>query len=359
MDVVRTNIEKIGGTVEVESQAGQGTTVRMKIPLTLAIIPALIVSAAGDRYAIPQVSLLELVRLEEEQVRLAIESVNGAPVYRLRGRLLPLVHLKRELGIDPEAQDTATVQTAGDANAESKSIGIVVLRIGGRQFGLVVDEINDTEEIVVKPLSKQLKSVNIYAGATIMGDGKVALILDVLGLAQHADGVSEVQDRTLTEKEERQALLGTAAGNQGNAVLLLQHGKDGRMAIDLARVARLEELSHENIEIACGQQVAQYRGRIMPLVRVSDVLESKPGKADETGQELLQVVVYSDQGRSIGLVVDRILDIVEESFVIERHTGRKGILGSAVIQKRVTDILDVPSLLEAAGVSYLLAGIST
>ena len=356
MDVVKTNIEKIGGTVDVQSKPGQGCTVRMKIPLTLAIIPALIVTTAGDRYAIPQVSLLELVRLEGEQARKGIELVNGAPVHRLRGRLLPLVYLNRELKTDAKAQDAAASSTTAGSNGETQNVNIVVLRADDRQFGLVVDEINDTEEIVVKPLSKQLKSINTYAGATIMGDGKVALILDVLGLAQRANVVSEVRDRAVTEKEGKQS-LGAAHANQCNAVLLFQYGENGRMAIDLALVARLEEFTRDTVEVAADQEVVQYRGKIMPLVRVSEVLESKGGKAAENGQESLHVVVYADKGRSVGLVVDRILDIVEESFVMQRQTGRKGVMGSAVIQKRVTDILDVPALIAAADSSQLLAGV--
>ena len=347
MDVVRTNIEKIGGIVDVQSKLGQGTTVRMKIPLTLAIIPALIVVSGGDRYAIPQVSLLELVRLEAEQAHKGIEQVNGAPVYRLRERLLPLVYLNRELKIDAKGQDGET--------SEARNVNIVVLRADDRQFGLVVDGINDTEEIVVKPLSKQLKSINTYAGATIMGDGRVALILDVMGLAQRASVVSEVRDRALSE-EDCQESEGAANGSQRNAVLLFQYGENGRMAVDLALVARLEEFSRHTIEVAGQQEVVQYRGQIMPLVRVSEVLEGKYRQAAPSGQESLQVVVYSDKGRSVGLVVERILDIVEESLVIERHTGRRGILGSAVIQKRVTDILDVPGLIAAADGSQLLAG---
>ena len=347
MDVVRTNIEKIGGIVDVQSKPGRGSTVRMKIPLTLAIIPALIVTSGGDRYAIPQVSLLELVRLEGEQARKGIEQVNGAPVYRLRERLLPLVYLNRELKMDAKGQDAETSQ--------AQNLNIVVLRADDRQFGLVVDEINDTEEIVVKPLSKQLKSINTYAGATIMGDGKVALILDVMGLAQRASVVSEVRDRALSEKGG-EASLGAAHGSQHNGVLLFQHGENGKMAVDLALVARLEEFARNTVEIAADHEVVQYRGQIMPLVRVSEVLEGRHRNAAQTGQESLHVVVYSDKGRSVGLVVDRILDIVEESFVMQPHTGRKGILGSAVIQKRVTDILDVPGLIAAADQTQLLAG---
>ncbi len=197
MDVVRTNVEKIGGTVTLESRPGRGTTVKMKIPLTLAIIPALTITSAGDRYAIPQVSLLELVRLEGEQAERGLERIHGAPVYRLRGNLLPLVYLNRQLHPD------ATVPRRNGevrAPAAQGEITIVVLQADERQFGLVVDAIHDTEEIVVKPLQKQIKGIGIFAGATIMGDGKVALILDVLGLAQRANVISGVRERALSEK---------------------------------------------------------------------------------------------------------------------------------------------------------------
>ena len=164
LDVVKTNIEKIGGTVDIQNRFGQGTTLKIKIPLTLAIIPALIVTSAGDRYAIPQVSLLELVRLEGEQARKGIEMIHGAAVYRLRGKLLPLVNLNHEL----------RVEESGNGSEQAAAVNIVVLQADDRQFGLVVDEINDTEEIVVKPLGKQLKGISTFAGATIMGDGQVA-----------------------------------------------------------------------------------------------------------------------------------------------------------------------------------------
>ena len=344
LDVVKTNVEKIGGTVEVQSKPGQGTTVRMKIPLTLAIIPVLIVTAAGDRYAIPQASLRELVRLEGEQAHKGIELVNGAPVYRLRGRLLPLLYLGRELKADNERNDACRPQVAANSRG-AQSVNLIVLRAGGRQFGLVVDEINDTEEIVVKPLSKQLKSVNAYTGATIMGDGRVALILDVLGLAQRANMVREVRDRPGREKEGK-LLPGVAAGN-GRTMLLFQCGENGRMAIELTQVARLEKFHCDAVEVAAGREAVQYCGQILPLVRVSEALEGTRRKAAGGGPEFLQVVVYTGQERPLGLVVDRILDIVEESFVVQRQTGRKGVMGSAVIQKRATDILDVPGLIAA------------
>jgi two-component system, chemotaxis family, sensor kinase CheA len=361
MDVVQTNIEKIGGTVDVQSRTGQATTVRMKIPLTLAIIPALMVTSAGDRYAIPQVSLLELVRLEGDQTGKNIGLVNRAPVCRLRGRLLPLVYLNKELGVDVSTASSAdspaphfpAFSSIDCSTSNTQSVNIIVLRADDRQFGLVVDEINDTEEIVVKALSKQLKSINTYAGATIMGDGKVALILDVLGLAQRANVVSDVRE-SVVEKDSAGAAM-TAEQSKSNTVLLFQYGQKGRIAIDLPLVARLEEFPPESVEMAADQEVVQYRGQIMPLLRVSEVLESKRGTAPQKDQETLHVVVYSDRGRCVGLVVDRILDIVEESFVIQRQSGRRGIVGSAVIQKRVTDILDVPGLIAAANRGHATA----
>jgi len=221
MDVVKTHIEKIGGTVDLQSKPGEGVMVRMKIPLTLAIIPALIVTSASERYAVPQVSLLELVRVEARGERKGIEMIHGAPVYRLRGRLLSLVYLNRELKVGTKAGDAAEpasrsgieLSTARERNdLDGPAVNIVVLEADGRQFGLVVDEINDTEEIVVKPLSKHLKSISVYAGATIMGDGKVALILDVLGLAQGSRILAEGREHI--QADPAQATAEVANGKQ-------------------------------------------------------------------------------------------------------------------------------------------------
>lgn len=342
MDVVKTNIEKIGGSVDIQSKAGHGSTVRMKIPLTLAIIPALVVSCGGDRYAIPQVSLLELVRIEAEDARKAIELVHGSPVYRLRGRLLPLVYLNRELQVENRKENEA----GGDAT------NIVVLQADDRQFGLVVDEINDTEEIVVKPLGKQLKGITTFAGATIMGDGEVALILDVLGLAQRAGVVGEVRDRAITEKDK--AAEKDERKGEKQILLLFKNGRDGRMAIELSLVARLEEFEKKSVERAGDREVIQYRGQIMPLLRVSELLGMER-EAEDTNEETMHVVVYAENGVSVGLVVDRILDIVEDHVLLQQAGRRHGILGSAVIQQRVTDLLDVRGLIREANVEMLEA----
>ena len=334
MDVVKTNVEKIGGTVDVQSTAGKGTTVKIKIPLTLAIIPALMVTAGGERFAIPQVSLLELVRMESGESGKGIEMVHGAPVYRLRGRLLPLVYLNRELQL-------ALVKTA--KAAEESAANIVVVQADGREFGLVVDEITDTEEIVVKPLGQQLKGLTAYSGATIMGDGRVALILDILGLAQRAQVIS-ARESDMNEKETKKEAgsEGVASGHQ--ALLVVQCGDQGRMAIPLSLVARLEEFPVTAIELAGAQEVMQYRGQIMPLIRLSRVVEGAQAAAVVAADARLQVVVYSEAGRSVGLVVDRIVDIVDEKLVVQTPARRRGLLGSSVLQKRVTDLIDVPGV---------------
>jgi two-component system chemotaxis sensor kinase CheA len=332
MDVVRTNIEKIGGTVDVSSKLGEGTTLKIKIPLTLAIIPALVITSGGERFAIPQVNLLELVRLEGEEARARIETVCGAPVYRLRGNLLPLAYLNREFGL---------AGTAAGHGEQPEVINIVVLQADGRPFGLVVDQINDTEEIVVKPLSAQLKVVSAFAGATIMGDGRVALILDVLGLAQHAGVVSEVRDRARAEGGAEPQ----DAGDGRQMLLLFGLGPDRRMAIPLSLVSRLEEFPRSIVERTGAGEVVQYRGDIMPLIRLSSLL----GVPDTPAHGPMQVVVYSDGSRSVGLVVDHILDIVEERLAV-RTSGVGGVVyGSAVIQERVTDLLDVEVMLRGLG----------
>ena len=334
MDVVRTNIEKIGGTVDVQSRPGLGTTVHMRIPLTLAIIPALIVTGGSERYAIPQVCLLELVHLEAEQAASRIERVHGALVHRLRGRLLSLVFLEQALG----AEQSRAADRKGAVN-------IVVLQANDQQFGLVVDEIKDTEEIVVKPLGRQLKGVSAFAGATIMGDGKVALILDPVGLAQRARVIGGAAQRIVKEQERTAE---EKAGGNRQTLLLFQIGQSGRMAVPLSLVARLEEFPRSAVERSGSQEVVQYRGRIMPLVNISaavEVSELAEEGAGSPAHSPLQVLVHSDSGRSVGLVVDRILDIVEQEILVEKVGQRRGVLGSAVVQKRVTDLLDIHELL--------------
>jgi len=343
MDVVKTHIEKIGGSVDLQSRQGHGTTLRIKIPLTLAIIPALVVTSGGDRYAIPQVNLLELVRLDGEQARAGIETIQGAKVYRLRGNLLPIVYLHEELGVDIEPR-------------EDDAINIVVLQADDRQFGLVVEGVSDTEEIVVKPLGHQLKGLNSFAGATIMGDGRVALILDVLGIAQQARVVDEVRDRAPLDSVD----AAEASMADREELLLAEIGDGSRLAIPLRAVDRLEEFRTTLIERAGGTPAVQYRDRILPLVSIAGHLGfAGASKIDGSDDRLLQVVVHSAGDRSIGLVVERILDIVEEVVRIQRPSPKAGVVGSAVIQSRVTEVLDVDAFVRLAEPAFFLEAAGT
>jgi two-component system chemotaxis sensor kinase CheA len=325
MDVVRTNIEKIGGTLDLSSEVGKGTKIEIKIPLTLAIVPALIVEGRGERFAIPQLSLVELVRLEGQEVRTKIEQVHGTPIYRLRGQLLPIVDLAEVLGLDPRA-------------AESEAaVHIAVLQTDGMQFGLVVDEVADTEEIVVKPLGRQLKSLQAYAGATIMGDGQVALILDTHGLAE-LGGLGGDKREQLQAKEST-----TEMNEPDETFLIVRVGESDRLCVKSSEVERLEEFDSDRVESSGGQKVVQYRGEIVPLIDVGPLL----GIYCERDESMpIQVMMVNDGGTMAGLVVDEIVDIVQDHVDLKPAAPNSYYAGRAVIQDKVTDVLDVLALMQ-------------
>jgi two-component system chemotaxis sensor kinase CheA len=333
MDVVRNNIEKIGGTVDIHSRRNEGTTLRIKIPLTLAIIPALVVTCAGDRYAIPQINLIELVRLDGDENGRRIEMVHGAPVYRLRGNLLPLVYLREVLKVEAERESSDSGERASH---------IVVLQVGEQQFGLVVDEVNDTEEIVVKPLGKRFKGMNAFAGATIMGDGRVALILDVLGVVQLAS-VGAESDANAHAEDQKAA----PAENRRQRLLLCRAGNSDRIAVPLALVARLEEFPRSSIERAAGCNVVGYRDQILPLVDLGEIAGSAE-KADNGTNDPVQVVVFDDGNHLVGVIVREIVDIVEEEALAVQLSSRTDLIGSALVAKKATDFLDLRAVFEAA-----------
>ena len=319
MDVVKTNIEKIGGTVDLKSTPGQGTTFTIKIPLTLAIVSALIVEAGGERFAIPQLSVVELVRAKKEGEQGAgsesvIERINDTPVLRLRDRLLPLVSLTSllELGV-----------TAND----SSGAYIVVAQVGSSLLGIIVDRVFDTEEIVVKPVAPILRHVTMFSGNTILGDGSVIMILDPNGIAR-ATGVGASGD----SKHQKSKVVETHRSAEKTAMLLFRAGGEQKMAVPLGLVARLEDIPREKIEISCGAPVTQYRGKLMPLISIGGT-----PAANKASQPLL---VFADGERTMGLMVDEIVDVVEDRLEIELSGSRPGLLGSAVIAGHATDVLD-------------------
>jgi two-component system, chemotaxis family, sensor kinase CheA len=323
MDVVLNNIEQIGGTVDVKSVPGQGTVFAIKIPLTLAIISALIVETSGERFAIPQVAVMELVRVRNDHEH-ALEFIKDTPVLRLRNKLLPLVHLSKLLGL---AEPAATA-TAGF---------VVVTQVGHETFGIIVDRVFHTEEIVVKPMAAKLRHIPVYAGNTILGDGAVILILDPNGIAASFGSVRAGIMAMEPAIEPRIA----AAARSKTALLVFRAGNESQKAVPLSLVTRLEEVDVRRIEVSGERYILQYRGHLMPLIRPGACVQMK-----ERGAQPL--LVFSDGTRSMALMVDQIVDIVEEDIEIEVEDQRPGILGTAVVKGEATDIVDVGHFLPIA-----------
>jgi len=328
LDVVRSNIDQIGGTVDVKSVPGRGTSFAIKIPLTLAIVSALIVEAGGDRFAIPQLAVVELVRVRANSEH-RIERIKDAAVLRLRNKLLPLVTLKSMLKVAEGGDDT-------------KSAFIVVMQVGSQTFGVVVDAVFHTEEIVVKPMCSRLRNIALFGGNTILGDGSVIMIIDPNGLAnaigssaaaQHAaENAREIEQRTEDASKE--------------SLLVFRAGSPQPKAVHLSLVTRLEEIDAKTIEGADGRLMVQYRGQLMPLVLVNEDVRIK-----EKGVQPL--LVFADEGRSMGLIVDEIVDIVEERLRIELASQRPGVLGSAIVKGQATEVVDIAHYLPLAFEDWL------
>ena len=334
MDVVKTNVERIGGTIDVASATGRGTSFTIKIPLTLAIVSALIVEVAGERFAIPQIGVQELVRVGGASGA-QVERINQAPVLRLRDRLLPLVSLAGVLGFKERAE------------TGQQDVGfVVVTQVGPSLFGIIVDRLHDTEEIVVKPVPPILRHIGVFSGNTILGDGSVIMILDPNGIAR-ATGVAA--DGTATRAAE--VIAAGQRSAEKTALLLFRAGDATPKAVPLGLVARLDDLPLDSIEQSGGKAVVQYRGQLMPLVPMG---HGETGGAED-GRGRQTVLVFSERERSFGLMVDAILDVVEERLEIEGGQDRPGFLGSAVIAGKVTDVIDTAWWLRQAGGDWFRA----
>ncbi len=325
MDVVRTNIEKIGGTIELKTAQGRGTTFVIKIPLTLAIVSALIVECATERFAIPQISVVELVRVTENSEH-QIENINAAPVLRLRDRLLPLVNLSDLLRLGSKSGEEKGEETF-----------IVVSQVGTYTFGIIVDRVFDTEEIVVKPVAPILRHISMFSGNTIPGDGSVIMILDPNGIASATGEVAMGSDHA---KEE--AARAAAGSSEDRVSLLIFRSRENDLkAVPLALVARLEEIEAATIEYSHGTPVVQYRGQLMPLVGVSDDF-----RIVQDGRQ--PVLVFTDRDRSMGLLVEEIVDIVEDRLKMELQVEQPGLIGTAVINGKATEVIDTGYFLTKA-----------
>ena len=340
MDVVKTNIESIGGTIDVQSRIGTGTAIKVKIPLTLAIIPALIISSNQQRFAIPQGHLVEMIRLDLRQKEDRIEKLRDTPVYRLRGRLLPIVYLSQLLGGESVEQQSETTH-----------VNIAVLQADNCRFGLVVDHVERTEEIVVKALHPSLSVIQQLAGATVMGDGRVALILDVMGLAN---------DIGLTPDELKQASelnLASAPTNPTDQMLIFRLLSGRKLAMPLSDVDRLEDFPLASIEQADRMPAVQYRGQIMPLLPLADLLGEPEQKLSETDthvggeDETIKAIVINFNGNQAGITVREIVDVADQQGPMRMTNAPENpIRGSAVIEGKVTDVLDIGSILKRYGI---------
>lgn len=315
MDVVKTNIELIGGTVDIRSEQGRGTTFTIKIPLTLAIVAALIVASKDQRFAIPQVAVSELVRVSPSSEH-SIERINGTPILRLRDRLLPIVPLSKVMGLS--------------GNEDANNGFVVVTQVAHQRFGILVDGVFHTEEIVVKPMSSKLRHIQLFSGNTILGDGAVVLIIDPNGLARMvgsgADSNEFQSDASLEQT--------IAAAEEMTSLLVFRGGGESLKAVPLSLVTRLEEIEASTIEWSSGRPVVQYRGRLMPLVSCDEELAIKR-------QGMQSLLVFSDGEVSMGLAVAEIVDIVEDKLDVELLAERSDLVGSAVVRGRTTEIVNI------------------
>jgi two-component system, chemotaxis family, sensor kinase CheA len=325
MDVVKTNIEKLGGTVSVDTQIGVGTTINVKLPLTLAIVPSLIVRCGERRYALPQTNIRELVRIKGKDVATSVESVKNAEVFRLRGALLPLVRLKTALGAE-------TIQENAEKKKE-EALNIIVVEAGHLRYGLIVDGLHDSEEIVVKPLGRHMQDCETLTGATILGDGQVALILDVTGIATHCE-LAMPEDDDSNEHDEARA----ASNDETQTSLLFTNHPSEQFGIPMESISRLERIRVDQIDSVGGKRILQYRGESLPLLCLEDIIQATPQESCDK----VYVVVFSVLKREVGLIVPELIDIRQLPTDVDTVTFiEPGVVGSVEVNSQATRLLDV------------------
>lgn len=377
MDVVKTNLDNLGGQVELVSEVDRGTTIRIKLPLTLAIIPSLLAQASEEWYALPQANVSELLRIPAAEVRERVEKIGEADVLLLRGELIPLLQLNNVLGLKPTYYDYKTgtfepdrrsglvdqrisddsenpplieaeiIEEELDDNAEERrkhrgsDVVVVILNDGSQKYGLIVDSVSDSVEIVVKPLGRHLAHNKAYAGATIMGDGHVALILDAHGLTELAElkPMTDGDQEATQETEE----LAVARGATRQTLLIFHNGPDEACAVPLGQVLRVEQIKADDIEIKGGKKIIQYRGGSLTVYALEEVASVEMLEA----REKLIVIIFEVAGNEVGLLAVQPLDVVDQDLILDDRTLRQpGIAGSTIINGKTTLLVDIFELIK-------------
>ena len=335
MDVVKTNFERLGGSIDIDTVLGKGTTMTIRLPLTLAIIPSLVVRSGDRRFALPQVNISELVRIRAVEESRRIEKLRGAEVLRLRDSLLPLIRLSSYLQSDPaatrHAESTEVARSQTEESDGKSAINIVVLEAGSLRYGLVVDGLSDSEEIVVKPLGRHMQDVKSLAGATVLGDGEIALILDVTGLASQMG--LEITESTESSRSEQE----TAKRDDAFSTLLFTNHPSEQFGVPMSCVSRIERVRTEQFDSVAGQEVLQYRDRTLPLLSIENCITTLPRQQQAT----LHVIVFQAGNREVGLIAPKILDIRDVPGELDTETfAETGLLGSIVLEGQTTRIFD-------------------
>jgi two-component system chemotaxis sensor kinase CheA len=342
MDVVKTNLDKLGGQIDVESQLGKGTTIRIKLPLTLAIIPSLMISSRGHRYALPMVNVLELLRIPADQIAERIEKVGDAEVVRLRQELLPTVNLHDILDCDPPpSSDEHSPPDASETTLKGQAMNIVVVSAGSFKYGLIVDKLHDSEEIVVKPLDHHLKKCKGYAGATIMGNGQVALILDVASLAGMAELNIDIEAAKGTREADSQ---GSAQSMDTESLLVFGSSENERFGVSVDLVGRIEKIAATDVETIGGKKTIKYRGGVLPVYAIDDVanVEALAARKD------LLVIVFEGLGHAFGVLAIPPIDTVNTVLDLDDRTLKQvGIEGSTIIDNQTILIVDIFEMIKA------------
>ncbi|MCB0283020.1 MAG: chemotaxis protein CheW [Calditrichaeota bacterium] len=346
MDVVFSNLSKLGGSIDIKSKVNSGTSIRIKLPLTLAIIPCLIIKSAENRFAIPQINLVELVRIPFTQVKNRLERIDNALILRLRGSLLPIINLNESISKDTQTKDHDNktwhildqIKKSGKFNNKG-AFNIVVVNAGSFNYGIIVDELLDSEEIVVKPLGLHLRHLHTYAGATILGDGRAALILDINGISK------EMKLKEVKRDAKEEAAIDLLSRKDSQSMVIVNNGNSEQFAIPLGLISRIEKIHKSDPVMTSGRLALKYRGSNLIVLSVEDVANVKPRVESENPY----VIIFEFGGKEVGVIVSHIIDVVETSAEIDEDTFRQpGIVGSAVILDKITLMLDLYGLAAAA-----------